>query len=238
MAKTRKCPVCGIPVKVENLEKHLRKVHPHEKIEIELSEEEREEVGKKKAVERRISRRGERLTFAIIAIIVAIIVLVALLYQPQPEGWLGKEVSFTTTDIDGNPIRVPRDYLGEIIVIVFFQTGCSHCRDFEPILNRIYENYSSGKPKPVNMISVDISPYDKENDVRNFMQEFGSEWTFVLDSDGTVVGEWERVGPPIQGTPTTFLVDVSGGTAKIEFGQSGTLPYSVLANELDNLMST
>lgn len=40
----RQCPVCGISVKLENLERHVANVHPHQKPSVALSQEDRQAV--------------------------------------------------------------------------------------------------------------------------------------------------------------------------------------------------
>ena len=42
----KKCPVCGVPVKAENLERHVRNQHPHAEVNPDtlLTEDEKAEV--------------------------------------------------------------------------------------------------------------------------------------------------------------------------------------------------
>ncbi|MCK4445410.1 MAG: hypothetical protein KAW09_12755, partial [Thermoplasmata archaeon] len=39
MAKMKKCPVCGVGVKLENLETHIKKVHPRVNVKAYLSDD-------------------------------------------------------------------------------------------------------------------------------------------------------------------------------------------------------
>lgn len=106
----RKCPVCDVSVKIENLERHMASVHPRQRSAVNLTDEER----------RAISQTGERTraplriprSTAIAAAVVSLAILglvVALPYLPGvPSG--GMAIHWHPTlkiTIDGQTVEVP-----------------------------------------------------------------------------------------------------------------------------------
>lgn len=84
MAKTKKCPVCGISTKIENWEKHLEKVHPNEKIDLKYSEKEKEELRHLKESEKLLRAISKKKMYAGMAILMVIIIVASLfLYLPS-----------------------------------------------------------------------------------------------------------------------------------------------------------
>jgi hypothetical protein len=73
MAKTKKCPVCGITTKVENLEKHLKKVHPGEKVDLEYSEKEQVELKRVKDRDRELTSFSKKKIFAVLVVLILIV---------------------------------------------------------------------------------------------------------------------------------------------------------------------
>src|SRR3972149_2223624 len=77
---TKKCPVCSVPVKVENLERHLKNQHPRADVDLTsaLTEQERREAQRAKAAARpAITTTGMRWV-ALIAVVVAAILGLAI----------------------------------------------------------------------------------------------------------------------------------------------------------------
>src|SRR5207247_1459115 len=74
-----KCPVCGVSVKLENLERHVTSQHPRAKVDLsrELTDEQRQELVAKRAAARpHLTRGGRRLILAKTIVIAAILVLI------------------------------------------------------------------------------------------------------------------------------------------------------------------
>lgn len=106
----RKCPLCGVSVKIENLERHVASVHPKQRSSIVLSEVERKvitQAAKKRRAPIRV--RGSTLAvLAVVALAVAALV-VALPYVQIPRG--GQIIRHWHTDlsitVDGQQVTIP-----------------------------------------------------------------------------------------------------------------------------------
>jgi hypothetical protein len=108
--------VCGTPIKLENLEKHMKRVHPKEKVDLEYSGDESEELERAKVKEKRYTGTSSRTLYAIAAIIIVIIVVAAaMIYLPseeQPSKTPSVQVSETSHDFGmaDNPSTLTHDF--------------------------------------------------------------------------------------------------------------------------------
>jgi hypothetical protein len=104
----RQCPVCGVAVKLENLERHVENVHPRQKSSLPISADDRRIIQNK----RRGSARGFHLRRSTLIVALAIPLLVGGIiaaYPLLPTGGGGPihwhpQVRIT---IDGNAVTIP-----------------------------------------------------------------------------------------------------------------------------------
>ncbi len=132
---------------------------------------------------------------------------------PAPEvGRLAPD--FTLADLEGNQVTLS-DFRGKTVFINFWATWCPPCRAEMPEIEAIHQEY---KDKGVVVIGVDIlvseilKGYD-ENDVRQFVQQGGYNWTFVLDTTGEVTESYN-----ITAIPTSFFIDREGVIRAVNIG--------------------
>ena len=117
---------------------------------------------------------------------------------PAPEiGRLAPD--FTLVDLEGNPVTLS-DFRGKTVFINFWATWCPPCRAEMPEIEAVYQKY---KDKGVVVIGVDI--LEPEDVVRQFVEQGGYSWTFVLDTSGEVAGNYR-----ITAIPTSFFIDREG----------------------------
>ncbi len=126
--------------------------------------------------------------------------------QPAPD--------FTLVDLEGNQVSLS-DFRGKTVFINFWAQWCPPCRAEMPAIEAVYQQY---KDKGVVVIGVDILTseivrgYD-ENDVRQFVEQGGYSWTFVIDTTGEVTRNYKVI--PI---PTSFFIDKEGIIRAIQIG--------------------
>jgi cytochrome c-type biogenesis protein len=92
--------------------------------------------------------------------------------------------------------------LGEVVLLEFMEPWCPHCQDMAPVLNSLYTNYSG------TFVFVTVSgPWQGVDalDVANFIHTYGTNWTYVFDSSGSVMSEYG-----ITSTPTFFIIGKNG----------------------------
>jgi len=114
---------------------------------------------------------------------------------------------FTLTDLEGNSVRLS-DSRGKVVFINFWATWCPPCRAEMPDIEAIHQEY---KNKGVVVIGVDL--YEDENVVRQYVQQGGYSWTFVIDNTGEVA-----INYGITGIPTSFFLDKEGIIQAVKVG--------------------
>ncbi len=228
MTKMRRCPICGSPVKPENLTRHLRKVHPGEKVENHLSKEERKQVRARKGVSRR-----EGAVFAAIAIAIVIIVILAIVYNAPRESLVGEEApDFTVYDVVGErQYRLPSDFYGFLVFVEFFSPTCGLCVDFIPTMQQLYQEYYVVRDE-VYFISIDTNPDNDTNELAAFADKHGSDWIHSLDL-GNTANDYL-----IRGTPHLFIIDLKENPSKamVEYDHPGKAEYHEIAPVLNELL--
>ncbi len=114
---------------------------------------------------------------------------------------------FTLIDLEGNRVTLS-DFRGKVVFINFWATWCPPCRAEMPEIEAIHQDY---KDKDVVVIGIDL--YESENEVRQYVQQGGYSWTFVLDTTGEVT-----VNYGVTAIPTSFFVDKEGVIRAVKIG--------------------
>ncbi len=114
---------------------------------------------------------------------------------------------FTLTDLDGNSVTLS-EYRGKVVFINFWATWCPPCRAEMPEIEAVYQEY---KDKGVVVIGVDI--LEPEDVVRQFVEQGGYNWIFVLDATGAVSDDYK-----ITAIPTSFFIDREGIIQVVKIG--------------------
>ena len=136
---------------------------------------------------------------------------------------------FTLTDLEGNLLRLS-DLRGKVVFVNFWTQWCPSCRAEMPEIEAVYQEY---KDKGVVVIGVDIltseifKGYD-ENDVRQYVQQGGYSWTFVLDTTGEVTANYQVIK-----IPTSFFIDREG---IIQAWKRGAMTKRAIEVELEKAM--
>ena len=132
---------------------------------------------------------------------------------PAPEvGRLAPD--FTLADLKGNEVTLS-DFQGKTVFINFWTQWCPPCRAEMPEIEAVYQEYKS---KDVVVIGVDILVWEMlkgydESDVRQYVQQGGFSWTFVLDTTGDVTANYEVIA-----IPTSFFIDREGIIRAVNIG--------------------
>lgn len=114
---------------------------------------------------------------------------------------------FTLTDLEGNSVTLS-EYRGKVVFINFWATWCPPCRAEMPEIEAVYQEY---KDKGVVVIGVDI--LEPEDVVREFVEQGGYSWIFVLDATGAVSDDYK-----ITAIPTSFFIDREGVIQVVNIG--------------------
>ena len=114
---------------------------------------------------------------------------------------------FILLDLDGNAVALS-DFRGRAVFINFWATWCPPCRVEMPDIEAIHQGY---KNKDVMVIGVDI--LEAENVVRQYVQQGGFSWTFVIDTTGEVADNYGIIA-----IPTSFFLDKEGVIRAVDVG--------------------
>jgi cytochrome c-type biogenesis protein len=88
----------------------------------------------------------------------------------------GMAPGFTVTGTDGNKISLS-DYKGDVLILDM-NMRCKTCEDQIEVLKHIRDHYPD-----VKILTVNIVPSDTMEDIKEFKQETGADWTFAKDTD-------------------------------------------------------
>ena len=106
---------------------------------------------------------------------------------------------FTLPNPQGKKLSL-KDYRGKLVLLNFWATWCTFCKDEMPGMERLYREF---KDRGFEIIAVNVK--DKRNDALAFVKELKLTYTIMMDPAGDVgllYGAW--------GMPTTYLIDEKG----------------------------
>jgi len=165
-----------------------------------------------------------------VIIIAFIIVLVVVLSQagrqlafPGTIYATGERVSdFTTTDLDGKPVRCA-DHRGKVILLNFFATWCAPCNDEVPYFKEWYQNYKDRGFKVIGILHDDTVEAAKnfrqlhqvtyplwvkpKGDAQKKMKPSNLPWNVLINRNGVVVYSLSGYAPDILEKRVRKLMD-------------------------------
>lgn len=205
----KKCPVCGVSVKAENLERHVRNQHPREQVDLSetLTEEDRQAIKERKSGGRSGLTQGGRRLLVIVGVVIVVVIVAAigLQYLARPAinpGSLAPD--FTLSSTDGATITLSA-WRGSPVVIEFMDVDCPFCQQEAPTLSILYQNYSA---RGVHFVSIDVN-FDGADDtpsrITDFKTTYSTPWPYCLDSLAGVAAKYG-----VSSTPTSFVINKDG----------------------------
>ena len=107
--------------------------------------------------------------------------------------------NFSLTTLDGEQLRLS-DFRGTPVVLNFWASWCTACRDEFPLLRKSYAR-ADGKWRLVGVDTEDLI----ESDGRDFARKQKATWPSGYDADRVV-----KKGYGVTGLPETFFIDAAG----------------------------
>ena len=87
---------------------------------------------------------------------------------------------FALNDVQGNSVQLS-DYAGQPVIINFWATWCGPCRVEMPELEAAYQAHQED-----GLVILALDQQEATEDVANFFEELGLNFTAVLDNEGIV----------------------------------------------------
>jgi cytochrome c biogenesis protein CcmG/thiol:disulfide interchange protein DsbE len=171
-------------------------------------------------------RRGSPAWIAVV--VVASLVLVALVYgliaRPDQAPAVGAPVpGFTLTALDGSPLRL-EDYRGQVLVVNFFASWCSPCRQEAPAFQQTWNAY-----REQGVQFVGIAYQDAAAKAQAFLDEYDLTYPSAVDPGSRTARAYG-----VTGVPETYIIDQQGNLVRHYIGG---VTQAELRSDLEMLLS-
>jgi cytochrome c biogenesis protein CcmG/thiol:disulfide interchange protein DsbE len=134
--------------------------------------------------------------------------------KPKPSASGNLAPDFTLTDLDGKQLMLS-DYKGKVVLLDFWATWCTPCRDEIPHFVEMQNKYG-----PQGFQVIGISMDDDAKPVRKFYQEYKLNYPVALGDDKLA----ERFGGML-GLPVNFIIDRQGRIYAKHLGATGATVF-------------
>lgn len=117
---------------------------------------------------------------------------------------------FTLADMDGRVVRMS-DQRGKKVLINFWTTWCTYCREEMPLLQKFYEQ---NRDKKWQVLTVNITSSEKGvSAVRSYLKANNYTFPVLLDEKGSVSALYG-----IRSIPASFILNEKGEIIKTKVG--------------------
>ena len=106
---------------------------------------------------------------------------------------------FTLTLSTGTELPLS-DLRGRVVLVDFWASWCTPCRQEAPVLSRVYLEYAG---KPVEFVGVNI--WDRNQDALDFLEAFETSYPNGVDQAGSIAIDYG-----VRGIPEKFFIDQNG----------------------------
>ena len=165
-------------------------------------------AGRRKPSETKSQKgRAKRSLLFLIPLVVGIVVLGYVVTEPsRPASVDAGDIAPDFELSEVGPYGLTGDtaklssFRGRVVFLEFMESWCSGCRWVAPAIETIREEY---EPRGVVFISVAGTLRGADaTTTAAFIKEYGTHWTYVLDSDNNVFSRYQ-----VDATPTFFIID-------------------------------
>lgn len=116
--------------------------------------------------------------------------------------------AFALRDIAGQQFKLPEGARDKVLVLHFWGSSCSYCRDEIKILTKLHREFAG------ELFPVSINVGENLLTVNKFIDKLEPSYPMLLDSDGAVAKQFG-----IFGIPVTYIADRAGTVRFRIFGE-------------------
>lgn len=127
--------------------------------------------------------------------------------EQKPTPTLEPPIDLSLKDVRGNPVHL-RDLRGKVVLINYWASWCSPCREEMPLLNAFYEDHQS---EGFTVIAINASESPEE--AARYIEEHGYTFPVWSDPPGNSMIEFG-----LNGLPASMLLDREGRLRKVWLG--------------------
>lgn len=124
-------------------------------------------------------------------------------------------------EINDGSIISSRSLKGSVSVIMFFHTSCYDCQQTLPVMQQVYDEYSSK-----GIIFLLISRAQSQEDVESYFEQNALNMPFAGQEDRTIYEKFAR-----SGIPRIYINDING-TIQCQFKDSPIPTYEELCSAI------
>ena len=117
------------------------------------------------------------------------------------------------------------DLRGKVVLVDFWASWCTPCRQEAPVLSRVYLEYAG---KPVEFVGVNI--WDRNQDALDFLETFETTYPNGVDEAGSIAIDYG-----VRGIPEKFFIDQKG---VVQQKYVGPMRADDLRAAIDSLLNT
>ena len=144
-----------------------------------------------------------------IALVLAIVGLLTLFYKglwgdPKsiPTVLVGTPAqTFSGPEVNTGEILSLNHFSGKVVVMNFWASWCFECRQEHENLLAIHRRFG----KDQNFVMLGINYQDREDDARNYLEKYGTNFNHIRDLKGAI-----SIDYGVYGVPETFVLDRQG----------------------------
>ncbi len=129
--------------------------------------------------------------------------------------------------LDGKPFKL-NDYAGKVVILHYWASWCTPCREEMPALETFYENH---RKQGLEILAVSMDDLADEAKAREVMRQFTFPAAMARDIKATGYGRIWRI-------PLTFVIDRHGILRKDGWYGAPTLDLSELEKTVTPLLDS
>lgn len=139
--------------------------------------------------------------------VIAVLAIVSFhLYGMGPASVGKMAPDFKLKDVRSGEYKSLQDYRGQIVILDFWATWCSPCKESLPELERL-----SVENRSLAVLAINID--DKKDNALQFLKKYDLHLTALFDENKEVVGMYE-----IPAMPSAIIIDQEGYIRHLHLG--------------------